>query len=72
MICCEQMNEKYELTAVYDLPDLKARLKHTGGDSYTVSYRCLQCGCLWEERWRSGGHVDICDLVRLPRNATNP
>ena len=71
MICCEQAKEKYELTALYELPDLKARLEHIGGDPYTVIFRCRQCGCIWEERWRSGGHVDISDLVRLPREPSD-
>jgi hypothetical protein len=71
MICCEQMKEKYELTALYDLPELKARVERVGGDPYLVVFRCRRCGCVWEERWRSGGHGDISDLVRMPRDETS-
>ena len=68
--CCSQRADTYEFVAVSDLDWLAPRAEKVSVDykQWITTYRCTHCGQLWQERYRTAGHANIPDVIKVEQD----
>ena len=64
--CCQRFPGENPGKSVKDIPDLAKTLDEISTDylKWVTTFRCKQCGQLWEERYRSAGHGNVPEVLR--------
>ena len=64
---CDSLAAEYPGRSVAELPGLESRLDEISRDlsRWLRTFRCRNCGQLWEERYSASGHGEIATTRKI-------